>query len=129
MQDVIVIGGGLMGSAAAWHLSKHNERVLLLEQQGEVYEYGSSFGDSRIARSLGPQDDIFSYLNNTSVELTRELINFLNKNDTETHRMTDVYTTSPVTYVYDETLQEEVNQLLHKGQKDKYKHVTSKKRV
>jgi len=126
MQNITVIGGGLMGSAAAWHLSKRGERVLLLEQQDRVYEYGSSFGDSRISRSLGPQDDIFSYLNNTSVELTRELIDFLNKNDTETHRMTDVYTTSPVTYIYDKTLQEEVNQLLHNQQKDKCKHATSK---
>jgi len=126
MQNITVIGGGLMGSAAAWHLSKRGERVLLLEQQGEVYEYGSSFGESRIARSLGPEGDIFSYLNNTSVELTQELIDFLNKNDTETHRMTDVYTTSPVTYIYDETLQEEVNQILYEGQKDKCKHATSK---
>ncbi len=126
MQNITIIGGGLMGSAAAWHLSKRGEHVLLLEQQNEIYEYGSSFGESRIARSLGPKDDIFSYFNNTSVALTRELIDFLNENDTQTHRMTDVYTTSPVTYIYDQVLQEEVNQLLYEEQKDKCEYATSK---
>ncbi len=126
MQNITVIGGGLMGSAAAWHLSKKGKRVLLLEQQGKNYEYGSSFGDSRIARSLGPEGDIFSYLNNTSVKLTQELIDFLNENDSQNHQMTDVYTTSPVSYIYDKTMQEEINQLLYKGQKDSYKYATSK---
>lgn len=121
-----IIGGGLMGSAAAWHLSKNGESVLLLEQQGEQYTYGSSFGERRISRSLGGEDDIFSYLHNTAVEETQKLIDFLNTNDVETHRMTDIYTTSPVTYIYDKTLQNDVNELLFEGQKDSYVCASSK---
>lgn len=30
-QDIVVIGGGLMGSATAWELSKHRQNVLLKE--------------------------------------------------------------------------------------------------
>ena len=32
MADVIVVGGGVMGCAAAYHLAKDGQRVLLLEQ-------------------------------------------------------------------------------------------------
>ena len=41
--DVVVIGGGLMGSSTAWQLARDGQRVLLLEKQGEVYTQGSSF--------------------------------------------------------------------------------------
>ena len=42
--DVLVIGGGLMGSAAAWQLSRTGKRVLLLEKQAAVYNSGASLG-------------------------------------------------------------------------------------
>lgn len=48
--DVIVVGGGVMGCAAAYHLAKDGQRVLLLEQFGVVHTQGSSHGPSRIIR-------------------------------------------------------------------------------
>lgn len=48
--DVIVVGAGVMGSAAAYHLAGRGRRVLLLEQFGLAHERGSSHGHSRIIR-------------------------------------------------------------------------------
>ena len=98
MENITVIGGGLMGISAAWHLSNMGESVLLLEQQSARYTYGSSFGKRRISRSLGEKDEIFTYLQNTSIEYTKQLIHFLNELGQSKHQMADVYTTSPVTY-------------------------------
>ncbi len=97
--ETVVVGGGLMGSAAAWHLSLQGEKVLLLEQQSEIYSNGSSFGDARIARSLGPPDDMWSYLHNRAVTEAVKLVDYLNQYDDQPHNITDLYTTSPVSYV------------------------------
>ncbi|MBI1877000.1 MAG: N-methyl-L-tryptophan oxidase [Chloroflexi bacterium] len=48
--DVIVVGGGVMGCAVAYHLAKDGQRVLLLEQFAVGHAYGSSHGPSRIIR-------------------------------------------------------------------------------
>ncbi|MCS6870269.1 MAG: N-methyl-L-tryptophan oxidase [Anaerolineae bacterium] len=48
--DVIVIGLGVMGSAAAYHLAKAGQRVLALEQFELDHRMGSSHGESRIIR-------------------------------------------------------------------------------
>jgi len=48
--DVIVLGAGAMGSAAAYHLAKAGQRVLLLEQFEIDHQKGSSYGYSRIIR-------------------------------------------------------------------------------
>jgi sarcosine oxidase len=48
--DVIVIGGGVMGCAAAYQLAKDGQRALLLEQFGLGHARGSSHGPSRIIR-------------------------------------------------------------------------------
>ena len=100
MKNIVVIGGGLMGSSAAWELAQSGEEVLLLEQQDSIYSYGSSFGEARISRSLGPKDDIFSYLQRRGIIQTQKLIDYLNQNTSSTHSMDDIYTTSPVTYLY-----------------------------
>jgi glycine/D-amino acid oxidase-like deaminating enzyme len=97
---VVVVGGGLMGSAAGWAVARAGQKVLLLEKQDPDYYQGSSFGQARITRSLGPKDDIFTFLQNYSTELTRELIEFLNENDDQKHSVEEVFTTSPVTYVF-----------------------------
>lgn len=48
--DAIVLGAGAMGSAAAYHLAKAGQRVLLLEQFEIDHQKGSSYGRSRIIR-------------------------------------------------------------------------------
>jgi len=126
VEDVVVIGGGLMGSSTAWELSKYGQNVLLLEQQDSIYTFGSSFGEARISRRLGPKNDIFSFLQQTSVNETKHLIDFLNKGELqELHSMQDIYTTSPVTYIYTESQSDEVENLLD-GQLDKYEYASGK---
>ncbi|SNT03967.1 Glycine/D-amino acid oxidase [Ekhidna lutea] len=100
MKPTIVIGGGLMGSATAWQLALQGESVILLEQQDSIYTSGSSFGESRISRSLGPQDDIFAYLQIQGISETQQLIDFLNEKEPNAHSMEDIYRTSPVTYLF-----------------------------
>ncbi|WP_235299476.1 NAD(P)/FAD-dependent oxidoreductase [Portibacter marinus] len=120
IEDIVVIGGGLMGSSTAWELSKYGQNVLLIEQQDSIYTFGSSYGEARISRSLGARDDIFSFLQQTSVAETKDLIDFLNKVELqELHTMEDIYTTSPVTYIYSKSQLDEVEELLD-GQSDKY---------
>lgn len=100
MEEVVVIGGGLMGSAAAWHLSNKNTSLILLEKQDSLYTEGSSLGQARIARSNNRSADLWSYLHNRSVSEVQVLIEYLNSTGSEdTFRMNDIYTTSPVTYV------------------------------
>ena len=55
--DVIVVGGGVMGCAAAYHLAKDGRRVLLIEQFGVVHTWGSSHGPSRIIRLAYDAED------------------------------------------------------------------------
>ncbi|CAM5244342.1 Monomeric sarcosine oxidase [Streptomyces microflavus] len=47
---VAVVGGGLMGAAAAWSLSARGHRVTVLERFGPGHDRGSSYGTSRIFR-------------------------------------------------------------------------------
>lgn len=123
--ETIVIGGGLMGSAPAWHLSNSGQKVTLIEQQDSIYTFGSSFGEARIARSLGPEKDIFSYLHNRSVLETEKLIDFLNKKEgKDSHSMEDIYTTSPVTYIYSKSFKNTVEHLI-KNQKDPFEYAAS----
>lgn len=96
--DVVVVGGGLMGSSTAWQLARRGQRVLLLEKQDAVYTQGSSFGEARISRSLGPPGDIWSYMHNRTVSEARELISVLNDHG-DSVDMSTIYTTSPVNYV------------------------------
>ena len=48
--DVIVVGLGGMGSAAAYHLAARGQRVLGLDKFGPAHDQGSSHGGSRITR-------------------------------------------------------------------------------
>jgi len=54
--DVIVTGGGAMGLAAAYELSKRKVKVLVLEQFTFMNQLGSSAGVSRQYRIPYPQD-------------------------------------------------------------------------
>ena len=48
--DTIVLGGGTMGSAAAWALAKAGKKALVLEQFGHIHDQGSHGGKTRILR-------------------------------------------------------------------------------
>jgi monomeric sarcosine oxidase len=52
--DVVVVGGGAMGSGAAWRLARAGHRVRLLEQFALGHEKGSSHGPSRMIRIAYP---------------------------------------------------------------------------
>jgi sarcosine oxidase len=48
--ELIIVGAGAMGSAAAYHAAKQGARVLLLERYDLDHQMGSSYGQSRIIR-------------------------------------------------------------------------------
>lgn len=52
---VLVVGGGLMGAAAAWRLSARGHRVTVLERFAPGHDRGSSHGTSRIFRVAYPE--------------------------------------------------------------------------
>jgi sarcosine oxidase len=51
LYDVIVLGLGGMGSAAAFHLARRGRRVLGLDQFSPAHSHGSSHGHTRIIRT------------------------------------------------------------------------------
>ncbi len=53
--DAIVVGGGIMGAAAAWQLARRGWSVRLLEQFEPEHTRGSSHGGSRIFRLAYPE--------------------------------------------------------------------------
>lgn len=57
--DVIVIGLGGMGSAAAYHLAARGQRVLGLEKFTPAHDRGSSHGGSRIIRQSYFEDPAY----------------------------------------------------------------------
>ena len=63
MTKVVVVGGGAMGSAAAWQLAKRGAEVTLLEQFGPGHDKGASHGSSRIFR--------YAYADQTHVRLAQ----------------------------------------------------------
>ncbi|BBH63839.1 N-methyltryptophan oxidase [Actinoplanes sp. OR16] len=70
--DVIVVGGGAMGSAAAWQLARRGADVLLLEQFEPGHHRGASHGASRIFRFAYPAPDYIA-LARRALDLWREL--------------------------------------------------------
>ncbi len=70
--DVIVLGLGAMGSAAAYHLTKAGKRVLAIEQFGLDHTLGSSHGESRIIRYVY-DDPAYIALARHSYPLWREV--------------------------------------------------------
>lgn len=71
--DVIVIGLGGMGSAAAFHLAQRGQKVLGLEKYTPAHDRGSSHGGSRIIRQSYFEDPAYVPLLLRSYELWEEL--------------------------------------------------------
>ena len=71
--DVIVVGLGGMGSAAAAHLSARGKRVLGIEQFQPAHDQGSSHGRSRVIRLAYFEHPAYVPLLRRSYELWRRL--------------------------------------------------------
>lgn len=71
--DVIVLGLGGMGSAAAYHLAARGQRVLGLERFTPAHDHGSSHGGSRIIRQSYFEDPAYVPLLLRSYELWEKL--------------------------------------------------------
>jgi sarcosine oxidase len=70
--DVIVIGLGAMGSAAAYRLARRGQRVLGLERFTPAHDRGSSHGRSRVIRQAYFEDPAYVPLVLRAYELWRE---------------------------------------------------------
>ena len=72
--DVAVIGGGTMGSAAAWALAKQGLRPVVLEQFSVVHDQGSHSGDTRIFRHAYAESPDYAPLVLRADELWQDLM-------------------------------------------------------
>ena len=70
--DVVVVGGGAVGSAAAWQLARRRHDVVLLEQFAAGHAIGASHGGSRIFRLSYP-DAVYIALAQEAFRGWREL--------------------------------------------------------
>lgn len=71
--DVIIVGLGGMGSAAAYHVASRGHRVLGLEQFQPAHAHGSSHGRSRVIRLAYFEHPAYVPLLRRSYELWRRL--------------------------------------------------------
>lgn len=70
--DVVIIGAGLAGAAAAWALTRRGRSVVLLEQFEPSHARGSSHGSARIVRRVY-EDALYVQLTGRAFELWREV--------------------------------------------------------
>ena len=71
--DVIVIGLGAVGSAAAYHLARRGRRVLGLDRFAPPHVRGSSHGGSRIIRKAYFEGAVYVPLLERAYALWRDL--------------------------------------------------------
>jgi sarcosine oxidase len=71
--DVVVLGLGAMGSAAAWQLAKRGRRVLGIDRFSPPHAHGSSHGETRITRLAIGEGPHYSPLAQRSHEIWREI--------------------------------------------------------
>src|SRR5260221_9905464 len=71
--DIIILGLGGMGSAAAAHLAARGKRVLGLDQFSPPHDKGSSHGKNRVIRQAYYEDPSYVPLLLRAYELWREL--------------------------------------------------------
>ncbi|MGH3166809.1 MAG: N-methyl-L-tryptophan oxidase [Trebonia sp.] len=70
--DLVIVGAGLAGSAAAWAASARGLDVVVLEAFGPGHRNGSSHGSARIFRRAYP-DPLYVRLTGSARELWRQL--------------------------------------------------------
>lgn len=70
--DLIIVGGGLAGSAAAWATSARGMSVVVLEAFGAAHRRGSSHGSARIFRRAYP-DPLYVRLTGLAEPLWRQV--------------------------------------------------------
>ena len=73
MHDVIIVGLGATGSAAAYQCAKRGLRVLGIDQYAPPHTLGSSHGDTRITRKAIGEGDAYVPLVLRSNEIWREI--------------------------------------------------------
>src|SRR5438309_9491514 len=71
--DVIVLGLGAMGSAAAYHLARQKKSVLGLDRFHPPHTFGSSHGQTRIIREAYFEHPVYVPLVQRAYELWSEL--------------------------------------------------------
>lgn len=71
--DVAVVGAGVFGAWAAWHLAKRGLRVVLLESYGPAHSRSSSGGESRIIRMGYGADELYTRWSQRSLVQWKEL--------------------------------------------------------
>ncbi len=71
--DVIVVGLGAMGSAAAFHLARRGLRVLGLDRFTPPHAFGSSHGETRIIREAYFEHPVYVPMVQRAYELWRDL--------------------------------------------------------
>jgi sarcosine oxidase len=70
--EVVIVGGGVMGTAAAWRLARRGREVLLLEQYELGHDRGSSHGPTRVFRFVYG-DALYVSMAQCALPLWREL--------------------------------------------------------
>lgn len=73
LYDVIIVGLGAMGSAAAYHFARRGARVLGLDRFAPPHAFGSSHGESRIIREAYFEHPLYVPLVQRAYALWREL--------------------------------------------------------
>lgn len=71
--DIIVLGGGTMGTAAAWELGKRGAKALVIERFGHVHDRGAHGGQTRIYRQAYAESPDYVPLVRRAGDLWREL--------------------------------------------------------
>ncbi len=71
--DVAVVGAGVFGAWAAWHLKKSGKNVVLIDQYSAGHARSSSGGESRVIRISYGGDPLYSTMSEYSLGLWNSL--------------------------------------------------------
>ncbi|MEM8487790.1 MAG: FAD-dependent oxidoreductase [Bacteroidota bacterium] len=120
VHEVVVIGGGLMGSATSWHLAQAGLPVVLLEKQDSLYTTGSSYGDTRITQKHSLLTDDEAFLHTRALKETAGLIAYLNERYevARPYIMEHIYTTAIVTNIHPRNQKDAIVPILERQEVD-----------